>query len=264
MALGAVAVASGMIPGGGQTFALGGASGSAERVQTLGPAGGAPGATPYAAPEDRAPAPADRGADRAPSPGAAPSHTADEPSSRAARRAPAAPGAGKAAPGKPASGQRASAAPGKAPAGARRQAAPAATGVPRARAAAVRAPSAAESAVLSLVNRERARAGCTPLRYDAELARLAEEFSEDMAERDFFAHTDPDGRTPWDRADEAGIDHLGGENIARGQTDPQAVMDAWMSSPGHRANILNCDFTTLGVGAHFGPGGPWWTQNFGF
>jgi uncharacterized protein YkwD len=41
-------------------------------------------------------------------------------------------------------------------------------------------------------------------------------------------------------------------------------MEAWMNSPGHRANILNCEFTTLGVGVHFGPGGPWWTQDFGY
>lgn len=60
------------------------------------------------------------------------------------------------------------------------------------------------------------------------------------------------------------MDGLGGENIARGQADAQAVMDAWMNSDGHRANILNCDYKTLGVGVHFGSGGPWWTQDFGF
>ncbi|MEK8172713.1 CAP domain-containing protein [Streptomyces sp. M19] len=57
---------------------------------------------------------------------------------------------------------------------------------------------------------------------------------------------------------------LGGENIARGQATAQAVMDSWMNSPGHRANILNCEYRTLGVGAHFAPDGPWWTQDFGF
>ncbi|MFE0739551.1 CAP domain-containing protein, partial [Streptomyces sp. NPDC058855] len=51
---------------------------------------------------------------------------------------------------------------------------------------------------------------------------------------------------------------------ARGQTDAAAVMEAWMNSPGHKANILNCDFKTLGVGVHFGSGGPWWTQDFGY
>ncbi|WP_306335882.1 CAP domain-containing protein [Streptomyces sp. KL118A] len=124
--------------------------------------------------------------------------------------------------------------------------------------------SAAEAAVLTLVNQERAKAGCRPVRADHRLAALAGDFSSDMAERDFFSHTDPDGATPWDRAEKAGIKNLGGENIARGQADAQAVMDAWMNSAGHRANILNCDYKTLGVGAHFAPGGPWWTQDFGF
>jgi uncharacterized protein YkwD len=118
--------------------------------------------------------------------------------------------------------------------------------------------------VLALVNRERSRAGCGPVTADPELAALAENFSEDMAKRGFFDHTDPDGASPWDRAAELGISGLGGENIARGQRDAQAVMETWMDSPGHRANILNCDYETLGVGAHFGAGGPWWTQVFGF
>ncbi|MFI7321766.1 CAP domain-containing protein [Streptomyces venezuelae] len=124
--------------------------------------------------------------------------------------------------------------------------------------------STAEAAVLTLVNQERAKAGCRPVRADDRLAALAGDFSADMAERDFFDHTDPDGATPWDRAEKAGIDDLGGENIARGQANAQSVMDAWMNSEGHRANILNCDYKTLGVGAHFAPGGPWWTQDFGF
>ncbi len=126
-------------------------------------------------------------------------------------------------------------------------------------------PGAAEAqAVLSLVNEERSRAGCAPLDLDPALTALAAAHSQDMAERGYFDHTDPDGRTPWDRAAAAGVDHLGGENIARGQQDARAVMDSWMSSEGHRANILNCDFTTLGLGVHFGDGGPWWTQTFGF
>ncbi|MFJ2768269.1 CAP domain-containing protein [Streptomyces sp. NPDC087300] len=126
------------------------------------------------------------------------------------------------------------------------------------------AESAAEAEVLTLVNQERAKAGCRPLQADGKLAALAGRFSEDMAERDFFDHTDPDGATPWDRAEKAGISDLGGENIARGQADAQSVMDAWMNSEGHRANILNCDYRTIGVGVHFGSGGPWWTQDFGF
>ncbi|MEU6852774.1 CAP domain-containing protein [Actinacidiphila alni] len=123
---------------------------------------------------------------------------------------------------------------------------------------------AARAAILSLVNDQRATAGCHPLTASSSLDALAQAFSEDMAARDFFDHTDPDGKTPWDRAKARGITNLGGENIARGQATAQAVMDAWMNSPGHRANILNCDYTTLGVGIHYGSGGPWWTQDFGF
>jgi uncharacterized protein YkwD len=123
---------------------------------------------------------------------------------------------------------------------------------------------AAEAEVLRLVNVERAQAGCSPVAANSALADLAGDFSDAMAEQGFFDHTDPSGATPWDRAEKAGITNLGGENIARGQADAQAVMDSWMNSPGHRANILNCDFKTLGVGVHFGSGGPWWTQNFGY
>ncbi|MFI2434969.1 CAP domain-containing protein [Streptomyces sp. NPDC018693] len=122
----------------------------------------------------------------------------------------------------------------------------------------------AAAEVLRLVNEERAKVGCGALAANSALTELAQNFSEDMAARGFFDHTDPDGNTPWDRAEKAGISSLGGENIARGQADAAAVMDAWMNSPGHRANILNCDFKTLGVGVHFGSGGPWWTQNFGY
>ncbi|WP_436848241.1 CAP domain-containing protein [Streptomyces flaveolus] len=118
--------------------------------------------------------------------------------------------------------------------------------------------------MLKLVNDERAKVGCSPLAANSSLTKLAEVFSDDMAARGYFDHTDPDGRTPWVRAGAVGITDLGGENIARGQADAAAVMAAWMESPGHRANILNCDFKTLGVGVHFGPGGPWWTQDFGY
>ncbi|MFE2276209.1 CAP domain-containing protein [Streptomyces sp. NPDC059454] len=118
--------------------------------------------------------------------------------------------------------------------------------------------------VLRLVNVERAKVGCSPVTADGALTDLATAFSDDMADRGFFDHTDPDGDTPWDRAKTAGISNLGGENIARGQADAEAVMQAWMDSPGHKANILNCDFKTLGVGVRMGSGGPWWTQNFGY
>jgi uncharacterized protein YkwD len=123
---------------------------------------------------------------------------------------------------------------------------------------------AAAAEVLRLVNAERANVGCSPVAANSALADLAGAFSKAMADQGFFDHTDPSGATPWDRAAQAGITSLGGENIARGQSDPAAVMEAWMNSPGHKANILNCDFKTLGVGVVFGSGGPWWTQDFGY
>jgi uncharacterized protein YkwD len=128
----------------------------------------------------------------------------------------------------------------------------------------VSAETAAAAEVLKLVNEERAKVGCSAVAANSALADLAQDFSEDMAARGFFDHTDPDGASPWDRAAKAGITSLGGENIARGQADAAAVMEAWMNSPGHKANILNCDFKTLGVGVQFGSGGPWWTQDFGY
>jgi uncharacterized protein YkwD len=121
-----------------------------------------------------------------------------------------------------------------------------------------------ETQVVNLVNEQRAKVGCAPVTADRELGKLADDLSKDMAKRNFFGHIDPDGNNPWDRAGLLGILNLGGENIARGQLDATAVMDAWMHSAGHRANILNCDFRTLGIGFAPAKGGPWWTQDFGY
>ncbi|MFD7098298.1 sigma-70 family RNA polymerase sigma factor [Streptomyces xanthophaeus] len=122
----------------------------------------------------------------------------------------------------------------------------------------------AASQVVALVNDERKAAGCEPLKEDAQLRAAAQGHSDDMAGRDFFSHTSPDGTDPGKRTTAAGYRwSTYGENIAKGQQTPQSVMDSWMKSPGHRANILNCSFKDIGVGIHQGPGGPWWTQNFG-
>lgn len=120
-----------------------------------------------------------------------------------------------------------------------------------------------EDRVLVIVNNERAAAGCGPVRADSPLRDLARAHSKDMADRDYFSHNTPEGKTPWDRASAAGVNYLAAENIARGQQTPESVMDAWMNSDGHRRNILNCSFTKLGVGVQTGSGGPWWTQEFG-
>lgn len=128
-------------------------------------------------------------------------------------------------------------------------------------AAAEPADPSAEGQVLALVNVQRAAAGCGALTADPALAGLARAHSADMRDRHFFDHVNPDGLDPFDRAARAGlVAHA--ENIAYGQPDPAAVMDAWMNSAGHRANILDCDLTRLGVGVAEGPGGPWWTQDF--
>jgi uncharacterized protein YkwD len=135
-------------------------------------------------------------------------------------------------------------------------------------AGAVTPESAPAAQVLALVNDQRRRHGCPALAGSAPLATLAQDFSTEMAVEHFFSHTDPAGRTPWDRARALGITDLGGENIAMGQQTPAAVMAAWMDSAGHRANILDCRYRSLGVGVYFAgsstAGGPWWTEDFGF
>ena len=154
----------------------------------------------------------------------------------------------------------------RSPQPAREDAAPAAGGetepAPVARAAVPADPSA-ETAVLTLVNEARADAGCDPVTADPALAAVARAHSADMRDRDYFSHTSPEGLSPFDRAEQAGVDYSRAENIAFGQADAAAVMEAWLKSPGHRANILDCDLTKLGVGVAEGTGGPWWTQLFG-
>ena len=119
--------------------------------------------------------------------------------------------------------------------------------------------------VVALVNVERSRAGCGPVSVNAALRRAAQGHSDDMASRDYFSHTSPDGVTFAERIRAAGYD--GGaiaENIAAGQTSAKEVMRAWMASPGHRANILDCAYRDLGVGyATGGSYGTYWTQTFG-
>ena len=122
----------------------------------------------------------------------------------------------------------------------------------------------AQQQILALVNTRRSEHGCGALTASAPLNQLAENYSTEMGTENFFSHTDPAGRTPWDRAKAMGITNLGGENIAMGQQTPQAVMTAWMNSSGHRANILDCAYHSLGVGVYYAEGGPWWTQDFGF
>ncbi|MGW7070562.1 CAP domain-containing protein [Streptomyces sp. NPDC054855] len=121
------------------------------------------------------------------------------------------------------------------------------------------------SAVLRLTNAERTAARLPPLSPDPLLTAAAQAHSADMVARAFYSHTSPDGGEPWHRASAAGSTHRAiGENIACGQRTPAEVVDGWMNSPGHRANILKPSFTHLGVGfAGGGSAGTYWTQLFG-
>ncbi|MGA5471161.1 sigma-70 family RNA polymerase sigma factor [Streptomyces arboris] len=127
------------------------------------------------------------------------------------------------------------------------------------------APPASESGqVLQIVNTERAKEGCGPVTSNDLLATAAQRHSADMASRDYFSHTSPDGTDPGDRITAAGYRwSTYGENIAKGQRTPADVMRSWMDSPGHRANILNCSFKEMGIGKVDSGGGPVWTQKFG-
>ncbi|POM25354.1 Cysteine-rich secretory protein family protein [Actinomadura rubteroloni] len=121
-----------------------------------------------------------------------------------------------------------------------------------------------EALAITLTNRERAKAGCRALRPDPHLRTAARAHSAEMAAKNYFDHASRNGDSPWDRMRKAGYGAPGAENIARGYATAEAVVRGWMGSPGHRANIVNCGLRAIGVGFASGPGGPWWTQDFGW
>ncbi len=118
-----------------------------------------------------------------------------------------------------------------------------------------------EQEVIRLVNEERAKNGLKALTYDWQLGRVARYKSQDMKDNGYFSHTSPVYGSPFQMMKSFGISYKSaGENIARGQATPRAVVDAWMNSSGHRANILNSSFTHIGVG--YVSSGKYWTQMF--
>ncbi|HHW06429.1 MAG TPA: hypothetical protein GXX34_02665 [Clostridia bacterium] len=121
-----------------------------------------------------------------------------------------------------------------------------------------------EMQVVELVNQERAKAGLKPLTYDAQLSQVARLKSQDMRDKKYFSHTSPTYGSPFDMMKKYGISYrTAGENIAAGQATPAQVVQAWMNSSGHRANILNSQYTHIGVGyAQGGSYGHYWTQMF--
>ncbi|MFI5607556.1 CAP domain-containing protein [Amycolatopsis sp. NPDC051903] len=207
------------------------------------PLGGVPPVDPYAKP----PTSSTPGANPAPGPGGAPSQGAPDSSATSAVPPPAAPGPAATTspdPARPAQNPPAPPGPPNPPGRGRGN-----------------NPSMAGQ-VVDLVNKERAKAGCDPVDEESHLDTAAQDHSDDMSARNYFSHDTPEGKHFDDRIRDAGYDKPGAENIAKGATSAKQVMQLWMNSSGHRANILNCQLTKLGVGVN--TGGWYWTQDFGY
>jgi hypothetical protein len=118
-----------------------------------------------------------------------------------------------------------------------------------------------EQEVVDLVNKEREAAGRNPLYVNYQLQVAAWLHNEHMVKTGCFSHTACGNGNPGDRIKQSGYQGgTWGENIAKGQRTPAAVMDAWMNSSGHRANILSTKYVDIGVA--YNPSGPTWTQVF--
>lgn len=112
-----------------------------------------------------------------------------------------------------------------------------------------------------LLNEYREDQGLTPLEWHVEVAAAAFSHSTDMRDRDFFSHIDPDGGTPWDRLQNHGVSYSSAaENIAGGYRTGDDVLQGWLNSSGHKANIDNGVFTHHGVG--YVAEGNLWTHKF--
>ncbi|UQW96209.1 CAP domain-containing protein [Rummeliibacillus sp. G93] len=118
-----------------------------------------------------------------------------------------------------------------------------------------------EKQVITLTNAERAKEGLPALQADTKLMGSAKAKSKDMADKNYFDHTSPTYGSPFDQMKSLGITYKSaGENIAKGQKTPEEVVKAWMNSEGHRANIMNKNYTHIGVG--YDAKGNVWTQQF--
>ena len=106
--------------------------------------------------------------------------------------------------------------------------------------------------VLALINVERTQANLDSLQIDSQLSQAAQTHSESMADNNFFSHSGVDGSSPFDRIQDTGYQYsTAAENIAAGHQTPESVVEAWMGSAGHRANILNSDLTEIGIGYEY-------------
>lgn len=121
-----------------------------------------------------------------------------------------------------------------------------------------------QNEVIKLTNQQRAKYGCRALQYDSRLARAAILHSREMAQYGYFSHRGRNGSTFVTRARSAGYRYAMSENIAWGYPTAREVVIAWMRSPGHKRNIINCSAKRIGVGvAYHRTGFPYWTQEFG-
>lgn len=123
-------------------------------------------------------------------------------------------------------------------------------------------PSELMARIIELTNRDRAQHGCAPLTPQSALHAAAQSHADDMSQRVYFSHTGLDGRSFDQRMKDAGYPgHQFGENIASGYPTAEEVEAAWMATPGHRKNILECSFKEIGVG--YAADGEYWVVNFG-
>ncbi|MGN7761861.1 CAP domain-containing protein [Paenibacillus sp. 22594] len=161
----------------------------------------------------------------------------------------------------------ATAKPAATPAPAVRPVTPVATPAPVAKPVATAAPAVANTTgtaaftqqIVTLVNKERAAAGLSPVAALASLNKVAAAKATDMRSNNYFSHTSPTYGSPFDMMSSFGVTYqYAGENIAMGQKTPQEVMTAWMNSTGHRANILSANFNYIGVGFD----NNYWVQEF--
>ncbi|WP_026874219.1 CAP domain-containing protein [Jiangella gansuensis] len=120
-----------------------------------------------------------------------------------------------------------------------------------------------EAGLLEAVAEVRADAGCPDLRLDARLQTAAREHSVDMRQRHFVSNVNPDGEGPEDRAADQGYHASVGENVNFGQRRPSRVVAAWSDQRQERAQMLDCDYTAVGVGVESGLFGSWWTLTLG-
>ncbi len=124
-----------------------------------------------------------------------------------------------------------------------------------------------QAQLLQLLNAERQKIGAPPLRISSQLAQAAQRHADDMAKNNFLSHEGSDGSTMESRIQETGYAFSAiAENVAGGQPTPESVIQTWLNSSGHRRNMLNPEYTEIGIGYATNSSSQYthyWTQVFG-